>query len=323
MDLRSRAHPDDSLVERIRRRIVDGVHRGEMHTGDRLPSSRSLGEELDTDHRAVARAYRRLADRGMVEIRARSGAYLASLEPQWQIDPKTDYTASWMRDLGTEAWLRRIPLPALSSMVRDFLSARTLRAVFVESSQDPLEAVAHELERDFGLVVRSVLVPFSEPPDAPAPEEAEELVAAVAEAEIVVTSTFHTTRVRYAMQLGGCAPELVQMTLNPHWLALLQRTAAEKGLVVVGVDPGSEERFTLALDVPEGRLRFATLDSWRRDQDSRGAAVHATRAARTREPTLSEITLRKLPPVVSMESARSISGAIVSRHLAGRAPAAS
>lgn len=314
MDLRSGAHANDALVERIRRRIVAAVHRGDVRVGDKLLSSRSLGEELGADHRAVARAYRRVAELGMVEIRARSGVYLASPDPPWCGDSKSDYTALWMRELGTEAWLRRIPLPALASVVGDFFSGRTLSAVFVESARDPLEAVAHELERDFGLAVRQVLVLPPETPAVAPPDEGDELVAAVAATDLVVTSAFHTPRVRQAMELGSCTPELVQMTLNHEWLATLRRAAVEEGLVVVGVDAGSEVRFRIALDVGGSDFRFTTLDRWRADPDPGEALVHATRAARTRDPELAEIAVDRLPPVLSMETARSVSGAIVKRQ---------
>ena len=50
---------------------------GSLHSGDRLGSIREVARDLAEDPRAVARAYRMLGSGGLVEVRQRSGAFVA------------------------------------------------------------------------------------------------------------------------------------------------------------------------------------------------------------------------------------------------------
>ena len=82
----------------------------------------------------------RLAARGLVRLRPRSGVYLSSGVPGCGEDSKVGHSALWIRDLATEAWLRRIPLHELGTFVDRFLSSRVLRALCIESTRDTLVA---------------------------------------------------------------------------------------------------------------------------------------------------------------------------------------
>ncbi|MGH8228626.1 MAG: GntR family transcriptional regulator [Steroidobacteraceae bacterium] len=60
------------LMEQIRH----GVETGALRAGDRLPTIRSLAEELVVNPNTVVRAYRELQHEGVVELRQGSGAYV-------------------------------------------------------------------------------------------------------------------------------------------------------------------------------------------------------------------------------------------------------
>ena len=66
-----------SQTRRLRDRILSGLHLGHLQPGDRLPSIRQVAAESGEDARAISRAYRQLEAEGLVEIRTRSGIYVA------------------------------------------------------------------------------------------------------------------------------------------------------------------------------------------------------------------------------------------------------
>ena len=56
--------------------IRHGVETGALRAGERLPTIRSLAEELVVNPNTVVRAYRELQHEGIVELRQGSGAYI-------------------------------------------------------------------------------------------------------------------------------------------------------------------------------------------------------------------------------------------------------
>ncbi|HYW07386.1 MAG TPA: GntR family transcriptional regulator, partial [Longimicrobium sp.] len=68
----------ERLVDVLRERVLGGIHTGRLDTGDRLPSYREVTEQTGvTDLRTVARAYAVLEREGLVEVRGRSGVFVA------------------------------------------------------------------------------------------------------------------------------------------------------------------------------------------------------------------------------------------------------
>ncbi len=60
------------LMEQIRH----GIETGALRAGERLPTIRSLAQELVINPNTVVRAYRELQHEGVVELRQGSGAYV-------------------------------------------------------------------------------------------------------------------------------------------------------------------------------------------------------------------------------------------------------
>jgi len=56
--------------------IRHGVETGALRAGERLPTIRTLAEELVINPNTVVRAYRELQHEGIVELRQGSGAYV-------------------------------------------------------------------------------------------------------------------------------------------------------------------------------------------------------------------------------------------------------
>jgi GntR family transcriptional regulator len=74
-----RVNPRDAVP--IWRQIEDGVRRlvasGALRTGATVPSVRDLARELQVNPMTVSKAYQRLADAGVLEIRRGAGTFVA------------------------------------------------------------------------------------------------------------------------------------------------------------------------------------------------------------------------------------------------------
>ncbi|HEX8319128.1 GntR family transcriptional regulator [Longimicrobium sp.] len=71
-------HPAEArLADLLRGRLLAGIHTGRLAAVDRLPSYREISDEPGMVLRAVARAYAFLEAEGLVEVRGRSGVFLA------------------------------------------------------------------------------------------------------------------------------------------------------------------------------------------------------------------------------------------------------
>jgi GntR family transcriptional regulator len=60
----------------LMQQIRHGVETGALRAGEKLPTIRSLAEELVINPNTVVRAYRELQHEGVVELRQGSGAYI-------------------------------------------------------------------------------------------------------------------------------------------------------------------------------------------------------------------------------------------------------
>lgn len=70
-----------SLQAQIRENMVSAICAGQLAAGERIPSSRRLAELLNVSRNTVSLAYQRMLDDGFLEVRERSGYYVADNIP--------------------------------------------------------------------------------------------------------------------------------------------------------------------------------------------------------------------------------------------------
>lgn len=71
---------DVPIYEQVTRQIIEGIARGEMKPGDTLPSVRNLAADLGVNMHTVNKSYHELEEKGIIIIRAKSGAIIRSAE---------------------------------------------------------------------------------------------------------------------------------------------------------------------------------------------------------------------------------------------------
>lgn len=283
----------------LRYLILGQLHVGRLRPGDPLPSIRQVAKDTGADHRMVANAYRVLEAEGLVEIRPGSGVYLAGDAGAGAV---VSETADWLAGVMMEGWSRRIPRRELGTLVERCAVSR-VRCACIESNEDHMVAVSAELEEDFSLEVRPLLVS----PSAGAAEISREALASV---DLVVTTVFHGAVGRAAAVAAG--KPCIVVTLNPQFALELNRALVQRNVIAVIADPRFSARGAAYLDVTthRGGVRFVLVDelggAGAEKVDLHSKDVFITRAAR-RRLRLPDYHLVPSPPTfISPDSAREI-----------------
>lgn len=239
-ELRGRRAARARLRRQIRDRIVSGIHAGRYDVGDRLPTYRELGEGLGANLRVVQAIYHELEEEGLVEVRGRSGVFVA---PQERIGGRVlAETARWMVDVLTGARQRQITLPEFPDLVRRCTAYRKLECACVESTEDQRQALCHELAKDYGLKTH----PVSLSPTGNAAGDV--LRSALNTVDLVVTTVYHAAEVRaIAEELGK---PFAVVRLRREVVDELKRLAEGRQLTVVYVDARFVDRVRLLFEGP-------------------------------------------------------------------------
>jgi DNA-binding transcriptional regulator YhcF (GntR family) len=307
--------PDAALSDRLRDRILNALHLGALRPGDRLPSIRTLWREMGVDHRVVAQAYRTLEAEGLVEVRGRSGVYLA---PQDQFGGELlAETARWLAGVLVEAWKRRLTIAEVPELIRRCTQTRTLRCACVESNEDQMTAYTAELREQFGLDPYPVRI---SPVPLPRPDRSVEFHWVEDElrgCDLVVTTSYHARLVRKAAENVGI-PAVV-LTVNPDVVDTIQKRLKEGPLTVVAVEPtfGDRMRAMYADETPERiRLVLAGDGEAMRKLVRGGEPVLLTRAASQALGDDAELpSLLPHSPTFSPHTARELLGVIIRLNL--------
>jgi len=309
---------ETALSDKLRDRILSALHLGLLQPGDRLPSIRALWREMGVDHRVVAQAYRALEDEGLVEVRGRSGVYLA---PQDQLGGEVlAETARWMAGVLVEGWKRRMTMAEIPELIRRCTSTIRLRCAVVESNVDQMTAYSAELEEQFGLEAVPVYI---SPVPLPRPDRSVEFHSveeAIRQTDLVVTTSYHSRLVRKAAENVGVAS--VTLTVNSEVVETVQRQIRTGGITLVCVDPEFGNRLrAMYADASEGpeQIRVTLVD----DPEGMGRLdleepVLLTRAAHNQLGDAAGLPPMLLPhsPTFSAHTARELLQLIIRLNLA-------
>lgn len=211
-----------SVLSALRERISNGLASGALEHGDRLPSVRELGDELDADPRVVLAAYEKLAEEELVELRSRSGAFVVSLGTPAS---ESGLPHRWLIETLAGAIQRDISPDRLIEHIRGAMVARRARAAIIECNSDQLHSMRDELQTYFGVEVSTIdLETIS--PEAPS--------RALEDAHVLVSAGHADAVARIARALGK---PYVITRVRPALVARLSRLLARGPLYFIVADP--------------------------------------------------------------------------------------
>lgn len=219
------------IADTVRQRIVSGLHLGSLIPGARLPSTRELAEEFEVAPRTVMSAYQMLRAEGLVELRKRSGIYVA---PGHQGGPMLSQLSGWVVEVLVEARSREIPPITFPDRVRRCLETLRLRAACIAGNDDQLEQICRELHDDYGILSKDIIADQLEAPN-------HETQRVLAQADVLVSTAVHAAEAqRTAKRLGK---PLITVTLRTALMGEMTRQLARGPVHIIATDP----RFRAAL----------------------------------------------------------------------------
>lgn len=301
--------PVDHIADALRVRVLRGVQVGVLEPGDRLPSARELEREFGVDHRVVLRAFRRLADEKLVEMRARGGIYVAAASRAGGV---TTPSEAWLTDVLAQGVSRDLPVPALHEWMRRAVELRRLRAAVIASTGDQVAGLGRELRDDYGLDAGGVR--------AAELQEGGPLPLLVRRADLLVTTEAHAETVRAMADSLGIPSVVITIRkdiLGSEWQLLLREPVY---LVADEAEFAEMVRQLLesSMVAEDGRTNLKPIVLGRDDIDSipDGAPVYITQRARALLGD-TRVRGRLIPPArtLSPESSREIIAFIVHANL--------
>lgn len=219
------------LVDVLRARILRGLHTGTLAPGDRLPSAREAGASFDADHRLVLAAYRELAVEKLVEIRERTGIYVAR---RFYAGSKTP-GLEWLIDILQQGVARDVPIVRLHDWFRRIVLTRPMHAMLVEGTRDQIAGICYELREYYGIDARGLeAAALTDPSKA--------VLAELSAADLIVTTKPFASLVRALGDRVRVPVIIADVGLDPRgadWQQLLR----EPLYVVIGDE---RSRATLA-----------------------------------------------------------------------------
>ncbi len=282
------------ISEILRRRIVADLHLGRLKPGSRLPSLRTVAQELGVSIRAAARAYAGLERDGLVTVRGRSGIYLVT---PFAVDIHLEQPLAWYAEMLKDAWRHRIALDELTAVLQQLVD-NPLRAACVESTEDHMVAFCAELEEDFALTTAPIKLNGTA---AIVAGETRSITDALADADFIVTTAFHAADIYEAAELLN--KPVVVVSVNETLLDSFEAQLAAGPVTVVADDPAFVARFRTYLVErfrSLGDLHVHAVDEMaeQRAWADRSTLLY-TRAARKR---LQEAEYHLVPPPVAFLS---------------------
>lgn len=212
------------IADALRNRVLSGLSSGAIGPGIRLPSSRAIAADLDADPRVVTAAYRTLEAEGLVELRPRSGVYVAqSVVEPGRHQPGT----AWAVETLTVGVAQGITMQSAAERLRVLTSTKSVTAVVAATMADQVDGLVRELKQDFGLAARGLIVdPVSHIDRWP---------RALERADLVLTTAGHAQRFRRLEQ--GATRAVVIAGVNPQLVTAEWRLLASGACYIVVADP--------------------------------------------------------------------------------------
>lgn len=226
------------IAASLRERIISGLHLGSLQPGRRLPSTREVATEFEVAPRTAMAAYRLLQGEGLVELRPRSGIYVAPGTMDG-VRPMVAHLSGWIVDVLLEARAREIPPVDFPERVRRCLTTLRVRGVCLATNDDQLDQVCRELDEDYGIESTGLTLDDMQ---EPSPDTRNALL----QADLIV-STSLTGAVAQDAARRLHKPTMI-VRLRKELMADITRQMAKEPVYIIGSDPRFRDAMHAAFD---------------------------------------------------------------------------
>jgi GntR family transcriptional regulator len=215
-----------SSVAAIRNLILDRLAEGKYPVGNKLPTSRELAAELGVNRNTVIKAYRSLADLGLVSVQQGKGTFVVAI-PNLSTRPGlSEQVEGDIASVVQRAWQIGVHEDELRRMVTDNVDnvygPGRRRGAFVECNESDLDAAIAQIAALTGVRLTPILL--------------EDLVArplvAVRGYDAVFTSLFHIREVSDTLSPLATDLDIVAIHTHPDEIALSE--IAQIGHLIIG-----------------------------------------------------------------------------------------
>jgi GntR family transcriptional regulator len=220
-------HSDIPVYRQIVAQLTSMIELGQLADGDRLPSTRLLGDNLHINRNTVAHAYALLRDNGLVESRRRGGMVVVGGERARSSSVSRDRAREIVAVAVRECLDLGLDAGDIHSLVSHFVDPvdKLLRVASVECNADRANYFAAELTEHLGTTVTPLVLgrfaPADEHPD------------------LVLTTFFHLVEVRKLLRRSDT--DVVALVVAPHVRTLVQIAQVPKNRAV-GIRYSTEDQ---------------------------------------------------------------------------------
>lgn len=214
-------------IERVRHELLTALHFGKLKPGDRVPSVRRLADQTGMNRKTVHRAYRRLAEEGLLVLQPGSGTFVAESLSGSRDPTSVSEILRAANRFRASAETLGIPPEKFLSFLHVYLGGR-LREVSLavtECNHEQLTLVEAGLRGQLGVRTRPVLL--SELSARPA--------AALRGLHGVVTTDCH--RAEVAEITASLDVPVYRVALDPRFPRRLLERACDSTVIMLVRDP--------------------------------------------------------------------------------------
>jgi DNA-binding transcriptional regulator YhcF (GntR family) len=220
-------------LERVRAQILVSLHLGRLKPGERAPSVRRLADVTGLNRNVVHRAYRRLAEEGLLRSRRGSGTFVAERSGTPAGRPSARSLLAAVSQFRAEAQALGLPTDVYAKFLHAYVAEGFHRVplAVVECNLEQLELIQRDVGRALGVSTRPVLLSLLVERPHPILDDSRG----------VVTTDCHWAEVaEIATRIGV---PVYRVALDPSFPQSLVEHARKGPLIMIVRDPGFAPAF--------------------------------------------------------------------------------
>ena len=211
--------------DQIKGQLLSAIYCGKISEGDRLPSIRELADDLSVNYKTIRRVYLQLAQEGLLEIVAGSGAFLRKRNGGESFEHmRRQAIFRLLGDFENKARDLGLSTERLVALLDGYLTGRNLKPLKLAVVDD--EEEAHIFANELGMRLGTTAFPVSLE-EASGPEG----MAQLQESDILLTTSWHLEEVNALAE--GLSKEVVEIKPSPQIYAEILSAAQDHNIGIV------------------------------------------------------------------------------------------